>query len=93
MFLESNLVQQCVAYVSPSNLHSNLLFRVHRLPFGSLFTHRDSKQLIGHTAILKDEALHLDLLEIVANKSDIVGCADTPEFLRAVQEREKYMKR
>jgi hypothetical protein len=50
-------------------------------------------KLVGHTAILKDEALHLDLLEIVSGKSDIAGCEDTPQFRAAVREREKYTKR
>ena len=48
-------------------------------------------KLTDHTAILKDEKLHLDLLEIVSGKSDIVGCDDTPQYRRAVQEQQKYM--
>jgi hypothetical protein len=48
--------------------------------------------LTGHAAVLKDAALHLDLLEIVTGTSDILGCADTPEYLQAVQETEKYRR-
>ena len=48
--------------------------------------------LRGHTEILKDIELHLDLLEIVTGKSNITGCLDSPEFLRAVDEMKKYRK-
>ena len=48
--------------------------------------------LVGHAAILKDVALHADLLEIVTGVSDISGCADidTPKYVAAVEEVKRY---
>lgn len=48
--------------------------------------------LRDHSAILKDDELHLDLLEIVTGKSNIKGCKDiqTPKFMEAVEEMNKY---
>ncbi len=51
-------------------------------------------KLIDHTQILKEEQLHLDLLEIISGKSNIKGCDDTqtPKFKEAVAENLKMKK-
>lgn len=42
--------------------------------------------LVGHSAILKDEEVHMDLLEIVTHKTKIKGCDDTVQYKKAVAE-------
>ncbi len=79
LFLVSHVVVSCQNWINKEHTSHQVNCREYKL--------------IDHTAILKDEALHLDLLEIVTGRSDIVGCEDTAEFTRAVAERQKYMKR
>ena len=49
--------------------------------------------LTGHSQILKDEELQLDLLEIVTGRSNITGCEDSVHYVKAVEERKKYMRK
>lgn len=49
-------------------------------------------KLQEHSQILRDAVVHLDILEIVTDKSDIKGCNDTdlPMFVKAKQQMLKY---